>query len=412
MKLNFIKIIAISLIVFAVWACEDDPSSLGIESIPDSDLIQVLEMNSLENNFIQTTDYYSAGYNSEKKDTNWNLGTAIRIHVGKSENIKSSMLIKYNFAFTDSFKSKIKNDSVHVDSTWLELKPKYVVNGESSNFGMTIDRINSSWGSSDFDVDSLNNVKSSITPLNYNVLEQNDTLWRLEVNNDLSIDWMKAIAEDKPELVEGLLFSPTENTDKIYGFYSLHSTNITDGFDEIPNIKIKFHLSGQENNPDTLTFYSIRDVHVLEGELPSDNEGNIYLQGGFPIRANLFFDINKLPKNAIILQANLDLFYDDLRTINGSRSADTVAAIMYSDSLRENFVQSSSVGVLLRNEDEKKYSGNLTSTVQRWNNGEDNFGLYLYITDEKRYLNRVALRGSSFSDPAFRPRLTIKYTKR
>lgn len=83
MKSNILKAVFTILLFTALFvACEDDPTSLGIENIPPEDLIGLFELNSIETHMDQKSSYYDASL----VDSGWNIGTSIRIHLGKIMN--------------------------------------------------------------------------------------------------------------------------------------------------------------------------------------------------------------------------------------------------------------------------------------------------------------------------------------
>lgn len=387
-------------------ACEDEPTSLGIENIPPGDKIGLLELNSLETPMEQNSGFYNAGVT----DTTWNLGTSIRLFVGKNQNINSSMLIRFRSAVADSIIDYYENGTLTIEKAWIEMKPVYTLGESSSQLSLEISKINSDWTSVFFTKDSLEQQVRPYLSDTRTITNLDTPLISFDISNEMATDWLISSIKDSTELNYGLLFEPTNNSDKFYGFYSLHESNIVDGYDKIPVAKIVVNKAGSDL--DTLNFYSLRDVNVVDGELPHDDGTHFYLQGGFPVRANYFIDVSSIPENSIIVDAVLNFYYDPDLTFTGTSGSNTINLFMYSDSANRELLSGTGIRSLQKDSLENKYSGNITPFIQLWNQDTENQGLYVYIPDEQYTLNRIAIYGSKFSDPLLRPKLTIRYTKR
>jgi len=406
LKSNILKsvfILFVSVLFFT--ACEDEPTSLGLENIPDEDKLGLLEINSLEVPMLQRSDFYNAG----STDTTWNLGTSIRLFVGQNSSVKSSMLIKFRSNVEDSIVDYFDSSRITVEKAWIELRPSYTSGENASASSFKVSKINNEWTSTFFNKDSLHqyilpNVSDSRT-----ISGLNDSLISFDISNDMANDWLVSGIKDSSELNYGLLFEPSGNN-SMYGFYSLHESNVVDGYDNIPVAKIVINITGV--GLDTLNFYSIRDVHVVEGNIPVNDESYIYLQGGYPIRANYYIDVASVPENSIIIDAVLDFYFDPNLTINGSVASNTINLIMYSDSTNRQLLVGTSIKSLQKDSLGNKYSGNITPFVQLWNQDKENQGLYVFLPDEQYTMNRVAVYGNKYNDELLRPKLTIRYTKR
>ena len=412
MKSNILKAVFTLLFFTALFvACEDDPTSLGLENIPPEDLIGLYEINSIDSMMLQKASYYNASL----VDTAWNMGTSIRIHVGKKDDIVSKMLIVFRSNVADTTAAYFEENEITINKAWVELKPRSLLGDSTANFDLTVSKINTNWSSSLFSKDSLDKILPSTEHVSISP-DITDSLIKFEIPNELAREWIEGSINDSTELNNGLLFEPTSGTNKILGFYSLHEDNIADGYEYIPVTKIEIAKSGW-SKMDTLNFYSFRDVHVLTEGYPQQNNDYIYVQCGIPIRANYYIDVSVIPENAIIVDAVLDFYYDPQLTLNGSSASKTINLLMYADSTAKTLLTGTRILSLVKDSVENKYSGHITSAVQLWrqgeiNNGADNQGVFVYAIDEEYNLNRLVFYGPQYSDELLRPKLTVKYSKR
>ena len=385
-------------------ACEDDPSSLGLENIPDGDKIGLLEINSVDVPMEQKSSFYNASL----IDSTWDPGTSTRLLVGKNLDVTSSMLIMFRSGVADSIKEYYDNNKLTIQKAWIELLPVYTLGDKSEPFSLEVSKINSAWNSSLFDKDSLEQLVRPYISDTRTISDLNDTLITFEIPNEMANDWLVGSIKDSTELNYGLLFEPTSSSNKILGFYSLHQDNVSNGFDNIPVAKIEINKTG--SGLDTLLFYSSRDVHVVDGNIPSDDGTFIYLQGGFPLRANYYIDISAIPEHSIIVDAELEFHYDSTLSRIGTVKSSTINLLMYKDSTTKSLI--SSYRSLTRDTLENKFTGNVKQFIQSWNEDTDNQGLFVNMLDEEYTLNRLAIYGPKYSDPLLRPKLTVRYTKR
>jgi len=412
LKSNILKaVFAVFFFTGLFIACEDDPTSLGIDNIPNEDLIGLFELNSIETPMEQKSSYYNASL----IDTGWNIGTSIRVHVGKYQDIVSKMLIVFRSNVADTIATYFENNELLINKAWVELKPRYILGDSTANFDFNVSKINTYWTSSSFTLDSLEKITPFTEQISINT-DISSSLIKFEISNDLAKQWIEGSINDSTELNNGLLFEPAGGTNKILGFYSLHEDNIADGYDYIPVTKIEIEKTGWTKK-DTLNFYSFRDVHILTEGYPPQKEDYIYLQAGIPVRANYYIDVTSVPENSIIVDAVLDFYYDPELTLNGDPASKTINLLMYADSTNKKLLTGTRIVSLVKDSVANKYSGHVTSMVQLWRQGinkegADNQGVFVYAIDEEYTLNRLVFYGPKYSDPLLRPKLTIKYSKR
>ena len=79
-----------SILISALISCTDDPTSIGIDFIPNKDIIDILYINSDDGAFDQQSKYYTDSLS---------LNTSSALLLGKHDNVESTMLLKYFIYF-------------------------------------------------------------------------------------------------------------------------------------------------------------------------------------------------------------------------------------------------------------------------------------------------------------------------
>ena len=398
LKSSFYIFVFLFLIIFI--SCEEDPTSVGNELLPDDDLIDFLVLDSYESNIIQESKYY-------KEDLI--LGQSERLLLGKKDNLKSTALMRFFVPITVETGKLLDSNKINIISSKVILKPNYVYGDSSSNFNFSVHKINTYWRVDDFDQDSLHLLEYEAQDLAQN-LTITDSLITFNIDNDLVLEWMKAELDSTLELTNGLLFIPDEASNKILGFKSYSVSNL----DMQPEIEIEYENPGVFE--DTLYASITSDVHVVEGDINVTSDGIMVLQGGLGYRSMVRFDLSSIPSNSIINKAELTLFRDLDNSYVGSRAVDTLKAYLVDD-----FEQSTSLDSLgyfmIRRDTLNTYKGNITGFVQRWMYDEDNSGLsnngvMIRLYDELESVNKFILYSSQYTDAALRPRLKVIYSRK
>ncbi len=65
---------------------------------------------------------------------------------------------------------------------------------------------------------------------------------------------------------------------------------------------------------DTIIGYVSSDISIVTGSLPSVGSENLSIQPSLSSEINLFFDLSKIPQNAVINSASLTLTVDPAET--------------------------------------------------------------------------------------------------
>mgnify|MGYP006948911918 CR=1 FL=1 len=284
-------------LLFLAWGCNDDPTSLGSNLIPNQDLINATKVNSLDLNFEQKSKYYATD--------SLLLSSSTRIFLGKSGNVQSTMLMKFYMFFADSIQEAIRGDSLVLLSSTVEMEPLYAYGDIENTFDFTVHKINGDWNSLEFGKNELDLLDYDVNDIKTNYKNDGDSLITFDVDNALVEEWMTLAANDEQESNFGLYFDIVEGSNKILGFPAISTT-----YDTVLT-RLKLIVQVPNNYIDTISVQVTSDVHVVLGDNPNTSTNNIFVQGGIPVRSDLFIDVSQIPENAIINNATLTLYGDD-----------------------------------------------------------------------------------------------------
>jgi len=386
----------ISILIIGLISCDDNPTSLGSNLLPNQDLINVTQINSLDAAFEQKARFY----NTDTLD----LASSTKIFLGKNGNVESTMLMKFLFFFPDSIKKAILGDSLVLKNAFIEMQPIYTKGNTNNSFDFTVHEIAEDWNSLDFTIANLEALQFNNENVSSNHDFSNDTLITLDLNKALVENWMKLFSSETQEANYGIYFNFTNTTEKILGFPAISSAEDT------RLTRLKLIVEVPNNYTDTLTAIVSSDVHVVKGKLPATNNNNIFVQGGIPIHSNLFVDVSKVPKYSIINKATLKLHVDESESEIGTIKTDYLKVALINDyELSKTNTDYSVINLEL--DSLSYYTGDITKYVQEWISTGNN-GLKLFTADEVESLNKIAIYGSENTDLKLRPYLEIVYTSK
>ncbi|MEN8193062.1 MAG: DNRLRE domain-containing protein [Bacteroidota bacterium] len=394
MRISLIKIFwIISISLTLLISCSEDPSSIGIELLPEKDFIETLTINSIEAAFEQQ----SRSYTDSLKLNSSNI-----LLFGKHDNVQSTMLLKFLVFLPDSIKQAVLDETLEVLSSQIDLRIVYTYGDKNNSFDFSVNKINSSWNSLSFNKDSLASLDYENIDRSTNKV-YSDTSITFDFDKELVRDWLNySVAEEQAENNNGIYFNYTSGSEKILGFPAISYPN-----EELLG-KLTIIVQVPDEFIDTIIVSTTSDVHAVLGDLPSGNPENIFIQGGIAVRSNILIDVSKIPDNTIINKATLKLYYDESESLIGTKISDSLGVIGLSD-FDQNEINESLPPTLLKRE-ENFYSGDITRFVQDWVSKQENGGLQLFLANEITTVNKVSLKGSTASDINMKPYLEIIYT--
>jgi hypothetical protein len=374
-------------------SCTDEPSSLGVELI-GSENISVKIFDSAVDSTSQSSSYF-------KKVIP--LGNADWILLGRvqDQGITASALMRFVFGLPDSLKSDIKDGNINVLDSWIILRSRYVYTDSMADMDFTVHKVNSSWSSTAFTIDSLSN-------LNYepnNVSSQftiTDTLYTFHLDGSLPLAWMKNTADKTLESNFGIYLDPSLGSNKVVGFQAFNAITA-----EAAKLFVVFEKPGVY--VDTINGFIAADISIVDRpDVPILPAGLISVQSSVAINSRLTFDLGRIPSGIVINKAEIFITSDPDSSIIGSSSNNSLrlSYLRYADSLN---IEGTPAFLTLK---DNKFSGDITAFVRNWINRKENNGILIEAGSPTSGLGLIALKGSDYFEISERPRLLITYTSR
>jgi hypothetical protein len=384
-------ILLILTISLAFFACEDEPSDIGIELL-SSDLISVRTFDSQ----IDTLDQNS-GYHKKVIQ----LGTSSKILIGKHENIEASTLLKFVFGLADTLKDDIIAGDLAVNEAWIELTTRYVYVDSNEVMDFTVHKVNSFWDRSAFTIDSLPKLSYEMNDISSSK-EITDTNYVFNIDPDVILSWMKNAADTSLEKNYGIYLTPVNNSGKVIGFQAFTATS-----SEAAKLTLVIEKTG--SYVDTINGFIFADVSVVDGDLPVLPSEDIAVQSSISVNSIITFDLSVVPDGVVINSAELIIKKDSINTRTGTSFANELLAYFVEDSTAKEVNEG---GAFKLSFIDNSYSGDITSYVRIWINEKRNQGVILRSGNDIEGLELFALKGSNAVNFAERPRIKIVYTAR
>ncbi|HEX7356431.1 MAG TPA: hypothetical protein VF270_01830 [Ignavibacteriaceae bacterium] len=390
-KKIFLALISVSTILLLI-GCNDSPSDLGIGFLPQ-DGIEVLKLDSSVDSIPQQS-------NSFKKVVN--LGNSDQLLLGKAQNVTANTLMRFAFVIPDSIKSEIEANNLTVLDSYVEMTKNYIFGDSSAVFDYQVHKINSGWSSSTFTADSFATLSYDNNDVSTNRSTSNDTTYSFHLENTLASSWLKNYVDTSLASNNGIVLTPTENTNKVLGFTAFNVSGIND-----PRMRVVVQKPGAYT--DTLVGYIAVDVSVVLGDIPNTGNENLSIQSSLTSEGKLWFDLSVLPSGATISSAKLTLTLDTLQTKTGSDFTNSLSVYLFSDSAKRE-INTNYLYAL--NRSGSTFTGTITNIVRAWNNNVDNQGMLIRATGEQRGVEIFAIKGSNSANVLQRPKLEIVYSRK
>lgn len=392
MKFQLVFILFLISLLSIFIACNDEPSSLGIE-ILDSDYIIVKTFDSQIDTIEQSSSFFKRVVP---------LGSSDWVMIGKSESpsqsLASSTLLKFIFGLEDSIETDIENDSLNVLDSWVVLTNKYVYGDTLATMEFTTHKVNSIWSANTFTIDDLPSLQYD--PENIGTdLVTSDTLYSFHLDDDLVYSWMKNSVDTALAKNYGIYLEPTSESNKIIGFQALTFTS-----SEAAKLYVVVEKPGFF--VDTITGFISGDISMVAAAEPDLPTGLICTQSSVIINSKLNFDVGVLPVGLVINKAELMLSADSINSAFGSS---------YNNTLRVYYLNSNDSiktegNPITLNYKDNKYSGDITAFVRSWVDKNENFGMLIQSGNQILGTDLFALKGSNYSEITERPRVIITFT--
>ncbi len=398
--------VLIFLSLFLISSCNDKPSDLAINLLPDT--VKIETISSDDTLIILGKTVYTPHYPI------FNNGS---IFIGKYGDIIAASLI--NFAYLPDTLGNLKENQI--ESVTLNLYPERYTYGDSLNgyFGFDIYKVVRRWTPDSTNYDSL-----FVSPANYfssekilsweGKIQLKDTLDNISIDlpANLIIDWLKTeMAYDsvsktmKPKRIPnwGIAFVPKNNSNVIHRFAASAPSQTKSS-----TIIIKY----KNDDKDTLNSLNLTsgvDVTFLKTSIPDTNE--VVIQNGLNYWTRFDFDLSMIPKLAGIHKAQFELTLDESRSLKGNVALDTTIELAYFENNKQS-VFFDYTGFRQPNSNQYIFPS-ITSIVQHKNKGSGIFSLVLLpytINNQSRELERLIFYGIDNPDISKRPKLKIIYS--
>jgi hypothetical protein len=398
LSIRKILIISFSFIAIVFYSCKENPRNFN-SNLLGPDQITLVNLDS----FVAGLNQNSASFRTVIK-----TGTANTLILGnyttKSGNIQqASILIRCDYStISDSNKSEILNGSAVVADSWIVFTKTYAFGDtlvNQLNFGAY--HINTSWTSSGFTSDSLNNFSydnNDVSGLK-TLAADSTNIYKVHINGSTIQNEITNYANSIQN--NGLYLKPSSSGSTVWGFGSVTSAYP-------PALVVVLNKFGVI--ADTLYFNILNDVSVLSGDMVTGAQ-DIYLQPSLLGQSRIAFDMSIIPAGSIINQAKLLLTLDRANTVYGSAYNPNILCYNIADSASK-IVDSTMSYVSIIPQDSVTYEGDITSFVQKWVTNKMNQGMLLTPADGLDGMDIFAFKGSNSSNALQRPRLLIFYTKK
>jgi len=389
LKFNYSFPILFLLITFLIYSCTDEPSSLGIELI-GSENISAKIFDTAVDTAQQSSSFF-------KKVIP--LGATDWILIGRYQDIEASTLMKFVFGLPDSLKEDLIDGNINVLDSWVILTNRYIYTDSNATMNFTVHKVNSSWSSSSFTVDSLANLNYEPTDAS-SQFTITDTLYTFHLDTALTLSWMKYTADNTLESNYGIYLDPTLSSNKVVGFQAFTAIS-----SEAAKLFVVIEKPGVY--VDTINGFVSADISIVDRpNLPTLPAGLISVQSSVAINSKLTFNLDQIPVSLVINKAELFITPDTVSSVKGSSFSNSLRVTYLSDADSLN-TQGNPIFLTLK---ENKYTGDITSFVRNWISTKENNGILIEAGSPTSGLELFALKGSDYFEFSERPRLRITYT--
>jgi hypothetical protein len=300
----------------------------------------------------------------------------------------------------DSISDALENDNLNILSSEVRFAKDYALGDDDVPLNVIAKEITTSWRGDEIERDSIDNLSfgAEFTPQQQN---ETDSTFIFSIPQDLTMQWLNSGIDDEEFSNNGIFIMPDSEVRKIAGFRTVTTAEQRD----IPKLNVIVEKPG--DFVDTVSFNPFWDTYIAKGEMPDVDE-RMFLQGGLPIRTKLTVDISGIETGSVVNKVNLRLYEGDNYSYRGQSAVDSITVQYISDStgmeVAENFRE-------LLSKQNGYFAGEITSAVQRWVNGEENYGLRLRMNAEDSHADRFSFYDHN-ADINNKPFIEIIYTKK
>ncbi len=383
----FIFALTLILIVsFTLLHCSDEPNAVGIGQLQGGDFVSVKSFNSLSDSAVVTGSAFKRHINA---------GWSSVLLIGKYQGYEARALMKF-YSIPDTL------GSATVSSATVTLHPRHYTLGDSSGIlSFSAFKITQPWTSGGVTWDSITAASYDAAPVGTFSGTVNDTTAiTFALDTALVGEWLRnAVDTTTQPLIRGIILIAKTNT-AVRAFGSFES-------DSLPKLEIAYTKDGYS---DTLTLSYGESAFIADVVLPSDPQ-LLFLQSGVAYRAQLKFDVSKIPQRVFVNNAAVELTLNRSASRLSTQYTDSLIVQFLKDASPDSMESSYAIGKRLDSgKDVYTFTGTVvTRAVQRWVNGTANNGLLFRPHSEAYDLNLYTIVAPTVADST-RPRLKVTYT--
>jgi len=400
MKVKHILTLFIAAPLFLIFqSCNEQPTGLGFLLLNDT-----ISIKSVCSNDIPLIDSTKTIVD---KTVIFNSSC---IYIGKTDSMNAISMLRFQY-IPDSL-ADLSIDKI--SDCYLELYPNRYAIGDTgaNNLSFNVFKVIKYWtakttcdslfdanGNSDyFDNTSQGSFSGNIPYA--------DTIppIKINLNKQLLLDWF-AMARDSV-INWGIVLIPNENTSVLRQF---SAQAITESF---KHSTITMIYKNQQDSTDTLTLTTGIDASVVCNLLPETD--NMIVQGGIINQSEISFDLSKIPPEAGILHAELEVTLNESLVKKGNMPLDSIirGSLYYNnnyDSTQQKIIDAYRVAGT-----NKFLFPNLVEIIEGFirNGGKGKIYLEPEGWNVVQRLDRMPFYGIKDENPEFRPKLKIVYSTR
>ncbi len=388
MYFKFLRLLILP-VIFIFYSCSDSPGLVGSDLLNPDDLIE-----------LKVTGSDSLTQSSSSLYGNIQTGSASLVMLGNYNSVDCSVLARFDFNYMeDTLITDLLDGDIVVNSATVSMVSVYSVGDKSSSFDYSVHEITSNWGWTTFTKDSLTSFTYNTADISSNRTVEDDSLYSFTIDKSLALKWL--VSEADSSYNNGIIIKPSSASKRIIGFNC--------GSTSYPAMAITIAYEKPGVYKDTLYYDVTNYLYVANKQNSIPDDGNIYIQGGLPIRNRFKINIPTLSTSSKINRAELTFTIDTVETKYGDPTYGSLK-VYFLTSENEIEYDSTTYLVLYKSSTENVFSGNIASYVQRWVNGEANYGLLISDLYEEEDVDYWVLKGSRASNIDERPKLKIIYS--
>lgn len=386
-------------------ACSENPNITGYDLLnPLDSLILTRYDSTLDSSFVNSHIVYQTENFGDLR--RFLVGQSYSDELGITERTELHSLLNFNFFLSTSLKEALKQSQVSVISAQLKLTPVYTFKDQniSGSFYINVKEILNAWDSDTLTANGFDALLISEQRIDLGNAD-NDSIYYVQLDPVVVLEWLKNASKDTVKEFNGILLSPSLNTNYIKGFASINSN-----YQDEPTL-LEIVIDNNQDI-DTLKLTVRSDVHVAIPKLLSGTGTNsqeyLEIQSAIKTKSFLFFDISKVPRNAIVNSAYLRLYLDSTKSKFGTSYQDSIYVQLVRDPNRYELDSSSAYSLVKT--PEGYYQANISFYVERWINDNSNRGLLLTTKDPDGGFEKFVFHGPKTLFYDKRPRLIINYS--